>query len=329
MTDCTEGKWLLLIHQIPPKPGYLRVKIWRRLHGLGAIAVKNSVYVLPKNDDTFEDLQWVLREIIQGGGEASICEASFIEGLNDEQIQAMFRSARDVDYAQITKEAKSILNSVPSAQSAITDEDTNYIEANLSKLNKNFSSVVALDFFSASGRESAETLVKQIESWLKAALTKNVTKKDEQQKPNLAELEGRTWVTRKGLYVDRIGCAWLVRRFIDPESQFRFVSSKGYRPKTGEIRFDMFEGEFTHEGDRCTFETLVELFFSSDQALVQICHIIHDLDLKDSKFGKPETVGIGSLIEGLTLAQKSDQTRLERGAAIFDDLYEYFRRKMS
>src|SRR3989441_11226027 len=94
-SSASETRWLLLIHQIPPKPNYLRVKVWRRLQRLGAVAVKNSVYVLPRSEQAQEDLQWVGREIVEGGGEASICEAHFVDGLSDEQVVAMFHDARD------------------------------------------------------------------------------------------------------------------------------------------------------------------------------------------------------------------------------------------
>src|SRR3990170_8900648 len=103
-----EGRWLLLIHQIPPKPNYFRVKIWRRLQRLGAVAVKNSIYVLPKSDQAQEDFQWVLREIVEGGGEATLCEARLVEGLTDEQIEELFRSARSADYQQISDECRQI-----------------------------------------------------------------------------------------------------------------------------------------------------------------------------------------------------------------------------
>ncbi|MGO9572115.1 MAG: chromate resistance protein ChrB domain-containing protein [Desulfomonilaceae bacterium] len=327
MTERSEGRWLLLIHQIPLKPAYFRVKIWRRIQGLGAVAIKNSVYVLPKNEETLEDFQWVLREIVQGGGEASICTADFIEGLTDEQIETLFQTTRNTDYAQIAEEARSVLDSVPASASAITDEDKTGIEANLSHLKKRFSSVTALDFFAAPGREPAETLIEQLEARLKEARSKTGINEAETENSDLGDLRGRTWVTRKGVYVDRIACAWLIRRFIDPDAQFKFVSGKGYRPRAGELRFDMFEGEFTHVGDLCSFEVLIKRFFQEDQALVHIGKVIHDLDYKDAKFKKSETAGIGGLLNGLASAHKSDETRLERGSAIFDDLYEYFRRK--
>ena len=327
MNECSEGKWLLLIHQIPPKPAYFRVKIWRRLQSLGAVAIKNSVYVIPKNEETLEDFQWILREILQGGGEASICAASFIEGLTDDQVEALFQAARDADYAQIAEDAKGILDSVPSTPAAMTDEEKAGLEVVLTRLKKKFTTVTGLDFFGAPGHESTETVLEQLAARLKEAREKSEIDKKETEKPDFADLRGRTWVTRKGVYVDRIACAWLIRRFIDPDAQFKFVSSKGYRPRTGEIRFDMFEGEFTHEGYLCSFEVLVKQFFQADQALIEISKIIHDLDLKDTKFMQSETAGIGGLITGLASAHKSDEARLERGSAIFDDLYEYFRRK--
>ncbi len=326
MTECSDGKWLLLIHQIPVKPAYFRVKIWRRLQTLGAVAIKNAVYVIPKNEETLEDFQWVLREIVQGGGEGSICAATFIEGLIDEQVEALFQAARDTDYARIVEDASSALDNAPTA-SVGADEDKALLEGNLTRLRKRLSSVAAVDFFGAPGRELAENLLGQLEARLIKARKKSEINQSGRKQQDLEGLLGRTWVTRKSVYVDRIACAWLIRRFIDPDAQFRFVSSKGYRSKTGELRFDMFEGEFTHEGDLCTFEVLVKQLFPTDQALAEIGKIVHDLDFKDSKFKKPETAGIGGLMNGLASAHKSDETRLERGGAILDNLYEYFRRK--
>src|SRR6266566_8640209 len=89
MADKEAARWLLLIHQIPPKPDYLRVKIWRRLQRIGAVAIKNSVYVLPRTEQAAEHFQWILREIEDSGGEASVCEAAFVTGLSDGQTEAL------------------------------------------------------------------------------------------------------------------------------------------------------------------------------------------------------------------------------------------------
>jgi hypothetical protein len=141
------------------------------------------------------------------------------------------------------------------------------------------------------------------------------------------EVRGRTWVTRKGIHIDRIACAWLIKHFIDPQAEFKFISGKGYQAGPHELRFDMFEAEFTHEGDHCSFETLLDRFALDDSALDAIAEIVHDIDLKDEKFGRPETAGIDHLVTGLAMAHKEDEPRLERCSAIFADLYAYFRRK--
>src|SRR5207249_9550599 len=132
---------------------------------------------------------------------------------------------------------------------------------------------------------------------------------------------GATWVTRQGVYIDRIASAWLIRRFIDPVAHFKFVAPEGYRPRPGELRFDMFEAEYTHEGDTCTFETLLTRFGLGDRALRLIAEIVHDIDCKETKFGRPETPGIERLIAGIAKQNPEDDTRLEHGTALFDALH--------
>lgn len=136
---------------------------------------------------------------------------------------------------------------------------------------------------------------------------------------------GRTWVTRTNVHVDRIASAWLIRRFIDPAATFRFVAARRFRPEAGEVRFDMFDGEYTHEGARCTFEVLLERFhLTRDRGLRAIADIVHDIDLKDELFKRPETAGVARLLDALVASTADDAARLERGAQLFGDLYESF-----
>ena len=318
----SEQSWLVLIHQIPPTPGYFRVKIWRKLQRLGAVSIKNSVYALPKTDQTQEDLQWVLREILAGGGDASLCEARFIEGLSNEEIEALFQAARETDYKELVKELRNITEQFPPANQANTGVQPDF---DLARLKRHLNEIIAIDFFGAPGRETAEGLISGIERQMRG-ISFSVTGKAytvlERQ-----ELLGKTWVTRKGIHVDRMATAWLIRRFIDRNAQFKFVPAKGYKPLSGELRFDMFEAEFTHEGDKCSLEVLIERMGFIDPALRPISEIVHDIDLKDSKFKREETVGIDRLIAGIAMAHKEDEARRQRGAALFDDLYEYFKRK--
>src|SRR5438094_5916217 len=324
MDSLNEGRWLLLIHQIPPKPNYFRVKVWRRLQRLGAVAIKNSVYVLPRSDQAYEDFQWVLREIVEGGGDASMCEARFVEGLSDEQVEALFQAARDADYSQIAEDARGVMEEIGS-HGRIEPEEQVQAEAILARLKRRQSEVASIDFFGAPGREAVDGLLGGIEARLiPPARGEEIAS---QERGARKEVRGRTWVTRKGIHIDRMASAWLIRRFIDSDARFKFVASKGYRPEAGEVRFDMFEAEYTHEGDRCPFEVLPERFGLLESALRSIAQVVHDIDLKDSKFELPETPGIDHLVAGIGLGHRDDEERLARGSALFDDLHSYFRRK--
>src|SRR5262245_48879973 len=106
MADDPAGPWLVLIHQLPPKPPYLRVKVWRRLQALGAVPLKNSVYVLPTGDQSREDFEWLLREIHKDGGDASLCEARLVDGLTDDEVRRLFLRAREEDYRMLASEVR-------------------------------------------------------------------------------------------------------------------------------------------------------------------------------------------------------------------------------
>ena len=306
--------WLFLIHQIPPTPAYLRVKVWRRLQRLGAVAVKNSVYVLPNVEQAREDFAWLLREIVDEGGDAVVCEVRLTGGLGDAQVEAMFRAARDEDYAALAREANEL------AAGADPGPERAKTASALARLRKRLDETAAIDFHGAPAKRDAEAAL--------AALEARIRRGESPRARDLAtgeELRGRTWVTRGGVFVDRIASAWLIRRFVDAEARFRFVGEAKHLPAPGEVRFDMFEAEYTHEGDRCTFEVLLDrLGLYDDGALAAVAEVVHDIDLKDGKFGRPETPGIELLLAGIARAEPDDMRRIERGAALFDALYASF-----
>jgi hypothetical protein len=322
----TTARWLLLIPQLPPEPAYLRVKVWRRLQRLGAISVKNSVYVLPASEQGLEDFQWLLREIEQGGGEGMICEASLIDGLTDQEVRELFDGARDSDYEELASQLRTIRAATTRRKRKSLIEELPELTNRLAKLRRRFTEVNAIDFFGARGRMIVEGLLSEIDKRLTD--TEDSDRKEHlAPKESSAELIGKTWVTRSGVHVDRMACAWLVRRFIDPDARFRFVSAKDHDPGRGELRFDMFKAEFTHVGDMCSFEVLLERIGLNDPALSAIAEIVHDIDLKDGKFGRDQTLGIAHVIGGICVSHKEDPARIERGSALFDDVYEYFRKR--
>jgi len=299
------GPWLVLIHRLPPKPTYLRARIGRLLDRVGAVAVKNAVYVLPRNDEAQEDFQWIVKQIVQGRGEATVFEARFVDGLKDAQVERLFRDARDREFRDLSRQARAARpDSAPAG------------------LRRRFDEIVARDFFGAPGRREADRAITELERRRRSP---------EADRPasvsyRPGDYVGRTWVTRKDVHVDRIACAWLIRRFIDPKAKFRFVPGKTHAPVAGEVRFDMFEGEFTHEGDKCSFEVLIERLKLRDAALRPLAEIVHDIDLKDEKFRRPETSGIEGVIRSIVHAHASDEERIERASAVLDDLRGYLKR---
>ena len=195
-----ESRWLLLIHQIPPKPDYLRVKIWRRLQKLGSVPVKNSVYVLPKSEQAQEDFQWVLREVIESGGDASLCEARFVDGLTDNEVEELFRSAREPEYREISREAERLRTSL-AKKSKASGASTKQLAVELEKLHKRVAEITAIDFFGAPGREAVERQIFALDARLRQP---SLSEKAMQMKLQAEEFRGRMWVTRKGIHVDRL-----------------------------------------------------------------------------------------------------------------------------
>jgi len=229
--------WLLLMHQLPPHPDYFRVKVWRRLKRIGAVALKNSVYVLPNGAEEREDFEWLAREIVAGGGDATLCEANFLAATSDLELAA--------------------------------------------------------------------------------SSTKRRGGQRRRHRPS-----GALWVTRRGVHVDRIASAWLIRRFIDPAADFKFVDPTIYEPHENELRFDMFDAEYTHIGAECTFEVLLDAFeLRNDVGLSWIAEIVHDIDCKDDLFERVETVDVARVLDELYARHRSDEARLDHGGSVFENLY--------
>src|SRR5436305_5885345 len=191
-------RWLILVHRIPPRPLYVRAKIRQRLAAVGAVAVKNAVYLLPRNSDALEDLQWIAQEITAGGGDAHLFEGDFVDGVANDAAVAQFRAARDADYTALATDARAALKSargLAAAHAALT---------------RRFDDIRRIDFFQAPARKAAANAIGAIEARLK----KDLKKEKRMPKTKLA-LRGKVWVTRPDVGIDRLASAWFIRRFID------------------------------------------------------------------------------------------------------------------
>lgn len=302
--------WLLLVHRIPAKPLYRRAKFRVRLDRAGAVPLKSSVYALPARGDGPETLVAIARDIREEGGEAFVCEARFLDPRDEARLIEVFRTRRAAEYRRVADEAGALHGSV-AAETSGRGRAGLPSRRSLGRLERRLEWARSVDPFGAAGHEKAKAALERLGRRLLA--TPRAPHPD-------SEWRGRTWVTRRGVHVDRMACGWFIRRFLDPGARFRFVADATTRSPR-EVGFDLPGGDFTHEADRCSFEMLLARTGRTTVALGRIAEIVHDLDFKDGKFGHPETAGIERLVSGIVAAHSDDAARLERGAMLFDDLH--------
>ncbi len=319
-------RWLLFVHQLPASPSNLRVQTWRRLQQLGALAVKQTVYALPDTPETREDFEWLKTEVMSAGGDASVFAAHSLDAFSDDALVEEFRRARQEAYGTLAREIERMLARVSAKRrprGARGPAVPRLVEAFRGRL----AALERIDFFGSAGGDRVASLVAQLEGRLRPsrqtpglATTSNAT--------DLTSYRRRSWVTRPRPGVDRMGSAWLIRRFIDAEARFAFAVDRESLPAADAIPFDMFGVDFSHRGEDCTFETLCNVFGITDPAVARIAQIVHDLDLKDGRFGAPDAGTVGILIEGLQLTTAEDDLLLERGITLFESLHRAFARSV-
>ncbi len=306
----------MLIHAIPTKPLYLRVKVRNSLARLGASALKGSVYVVPARDQLLSPLLEIAAEVRRGGGTARILEGRFVEEHEQAALVAAFNAKRDAEYQALARDAAELA----SRMKRHSADASGPVHARIGYATRRLAAIERVDFFGAPSRPQAVARVAELGELLAA----------EPPRPGAGNrgLVGRTWVTRQGVQVDRIASAWFIRRFVDPGARFRFVDPANPEVRPGEISFDMVDGDFTHEGDRCSFETLIFRTQTRDPALARVAEIVHEMDIKDGKYSSPETKGVQRMLAGMLVATPADEDRLDRGFAMLDDLYQSFQHRL-
>lgn len=321
--------WLLLTHQLPSEPSNIRVKVWRRLQALGSVPVKNSVYLLPNRPETREDFEWLRKEITQMKGDASIFLADSITDIDDREIVEAFRKARAGEFELLIKKAVALAQGFENALQGgpPSEEVFQRFQKQWTVLRAEWERLHRIDFFEAPNRKKAGNVIETLQRLqVRAEALRRRKAPEPPSRIEPAALKGRVWVTRNSPHIDRLASAWLVRRHVDPAARFKFIAEP-YAPRRGEVRFDMGEAEFTHFGDWCTFETFVRRLRLSDPALLELAEIVHDIDLKDEKFGRPEAAGVGLAVQGLCRLHKKDEDRLEAGIALFEAVYAALRER--
>lgn len=297
--------WLLLLYALPTRNNSQRVSLWRKLKKLGALPLKTSASLLPDTPAHHEQFQWLAKQIKDDGGDATLIRAREIEGLTHRQLLGQFNDARAGDYGELIKELAGLLRD--NRRKAAGD-----FASALERLRARLGEIQRIDFFDCPRAHDARMLFQKADGLRQAK---------GRARPALhrEDFRGKTWLTRPHPQIDRVASAWLIRTFIDPRA--RFVFSPRVEDHPAAVPYDMADVELTHQGDDCTFETLLKRFRLRDPALGKIAEMVHDADLNDDKFHAPGAEGIHRVLQGLSRLDWSDEKILQHGFVCFDALH--------
>jgi hypothetical protein len=296
-----EAPWLLLVFSLPANRASERVEIWRKLQRYGTLPLRSSGYVLPNSALNQERMEWLATAIRDYKGQASVVQAQGFDDLPGELLKQRFLEARTAGYQKLLHEAKKIVGLPASRRPA----------GSLHRLRRRFLELQDIDFFGSPLRARVENLLNRADQ----------PKPARGRKRKAGQYVNRLWMTRPRPGIDRVSSAWLIRRFIDPKAEFVFGPDPAAH--AGAIPFDMFSPEgFGHRGEDCTFETLCKEFLIRDSRVRRIAEIIHDADLGDEKFSRPEGQGLDRVLTGWAKQELPDDQLLQRGMELIEGLYE-------
>jgi len=311
--------WLLLIITLPTENATPRMRAWRTLKASGAAVLRDGVYLIPASEHATETLAKVEQDIGDSGGTAYLLE---VDGDTDYPFAALFDR---------TGEYHKLSDDITVCGTGFQTTATSDLARQVRKLRTAYDALVAIDFFPGEAQRQVGTLLTALEARLARALSPDEPTEmtGAVQRYDPADFKGRRWATRKQLWVDRIGSAWLIRRFIDPQARFLWLDAPGDCPSDA-LGFDFDGATFTHvespTGLLVTFETLMASFgLNRDPALQRLAQIVHCLDV--GGLPVPEAAGLERVLTGIRARTTDDDSLLNDAGRVFDDLYLAFQQE--
>lgn len=323
MPKTTSREWLLIFYSVPSHPVSNRMMIWRKLAKVGAVQLKGAVYILPATEEHEEFLQWLIGEVKSMGGDGAFVRSAEIRTMTDADIRRLFSTQADKEYHRLEKALDVVERKIQSIRKGTKSEEGKRLADQVAKITKEFDGVAKRDFFDTSTGKAMRKRIQALEAGLRDAGKKTPEEAASVVARRTLDYQEKIWATRKHPFIDRMASAWLIKRFIDPKASFVFIDERAVVSlDIKSVAFDMRGAAFTHVGDLCTFEVLVKSFGIKDKAVKKIAEIVHDLDVKDEKYNKPEAAGVEDILAGIRKTAKNDADGLERGMAAFEMLYQ-------
>jgi hypothetical protein len=310
--------WLLLVVSLPTEGATARMRIWRALKSLGCMALRDGAYLLPGGDEREPGLRALADECLREGGNAWLMGVHPLSPDEESAYRQLFD--RSADYAELRKawkEANRTLATLAAPELARLQR----------RLQREVEALRAIDFFPGEASLEAEAAWTEFAKRIDALLSPD---EPHDTHGGIARLDtsryqGRTWATRRRLWVDRVASAWLIQRFIDPDARFRWLANPSECPKRA-LGFDFDGATFTHVGDRVTFETLLASFgLEDDAALMRLGALVHQLDAGGEPV--PEAAGFEAVLAGARERLDDDDALLAEMSTVLDSLYAHFSRQ--
>ena len=301
-----------LVLSLPARHGTLRVRVWRALKETGCGVLRDGVYLLPKGSAAAAVLAKMQAEIIAAGGSAQLVELAPKSSREADEIRKLFDRAKD--YGALLRDIGALRASLPRLAAAKA-------RAALERIRRVAARLSEIDFFPGEARRQAVEAMTRIEHDFEQAYPKGEPRASRRTLRQLdpAAYRNRVWATRKNLWVDRMACAWLIRRFIDREARFVWLEDPRKRPKKA-LGFDFDGAQFTHVDGSVTFEVLMASFgLERDPALAALAQSVHYLDVGGVPV--PDAKGLETLLKGAKEKAKNDDALLGEATRVFELLY--------
>ena len=303
-----------LILTLPTQPNAVRVRVWRALKTLGCAALRDGAYLLPENQgQRFEPLAAEVRE---HGGTAMVLRLSPHDEAQREELLALFD--RSDAYAAWRDSATALQADLP----AHTETEARRRYRSVAEA---LASLLRIDHYPGAAAAQAQTALDALRQALDDLFAKGEPRTAADHgipRLDAAKFQGKRWATRARPWVDRLACAWLIRRFIDPQARFVWLRDPaGATPAPrGTLGFDYDGARFTHVGARVTFEVLVASFgLDADPKLHRLAAAVHYLDA--GGIPVPEAAGLEAVLAGVRELHHKDDALVAAAAAVFDALY--------
>jgi len=302
--------WVVFSYSLPSKLSSPRVSVWRQLKHVGAISPVSGAYILPADDACTETFGWLAQQVREAGGEALVMHVKEFQGLSDQALITLFHQARQENYATIDETLTLLAQGMAQPMDA---QELPTVKDKLDRVQQQYEAIARIDYFDSPEKTRLAAWLRRLRQTLQNQTRSPV----EIARAGIEAYRDKRWVTRPRPYVDRLACAWLIRRYVNPQANIRY----GATPAQDEIAFDTPNAQFSHRGDLCTFEVMLQILDLDDPVLQTVSEIIHEIDLSDRMYPRAEASGVGAVLRGWQLLELPDSEMEARAIALFEGLY--------